>query len=56
MEFQSELLRLVKGENIKIEKQAMNLDCNFKISVRKNDADQIKRAFEELRCVKISEV
>ena len=52
----NKVMRLVKGENIKIEKQAMNLDCNFKISVRKNDADQIKRAFEELRCVKISEV
>ncbi len=52
----NKVMRLVKGGNIKIEKQAMNLDCNFKISVRKNDADQIKRAFEELRCVKISEV
>ncbi len=52
----NKVMRLVKGKNIKIEKQAMNLDCNFTISVRKNDADQIKRAFKELRCVKITEV
>ncbi len=52
----NKVMRLVKGKNIKIEKQSMNLDCNYTISVRKNDADQIKRAFEELRCVKITEV
>lgn len=52
----NKVMRLVKGKNIKIEKQSMNLDCNYTISVRKNDADQIKRAFEELRCVKITEI
>ncbi len=52
----NKVMRLVKEKKIKIENQKLDLDCNYTISVRKNDADQIKKAFEELRCIKISEI
>ncbi|MEN8124341.1 MAG: YigZ family protein [Bacteroidota bacterium] len=52
----NKVMRLVKEKKIKIENQTMDLDCNFKVSVRKNDAEQIKNAFEALRCVRITEI
>ena len=52
----NKVMRLVKEKKLKIKSQTMDLDCNYTISVRKNDAIQVKRAFENLRCVKISEI
>lgn len=40
------VMRIIKDENITIEEQKMELDCRFKISVRKKEADRIYQIFE----------
>lgn len=52
----NKIMRLIKEKNINIIGQEMQMQCNFEISVRKKDAERIKTAFEELRCVKIKRV
>ena len=47
------VMRLIKEKNIHIIHQEMHMSCNFEISIRKKDADSIKNAFENLRCVQI---
>ena len=47
------VMRLIKEKNIHIIHQEMHMSCNFEISIRKKDADSIKSAFENLRCVQI---
>ncbi len=49
----NKVMRLIKEKNINIVHQEMNMNCNFEISIRKKDADSIKNAFENLRCVQI---
>ena len=52
-EFMDRVMRLIKERNIQIIKQEMQLNCQIDISVRKKDAELIKKAFEDLRCVEI---
>lgn len=40
------VMRILKDEDISIVKQKMELDCEFEISVRKNDAERIFELFE----------
>lgn len=40
------VMRIIKDENITIEEQKMELDCRFKISVRRKEADRIYQIFE----------
>lgn len=40
------VMRIVKDEDLKIIDQKMELNCEFKISVRKNDAERIFNLFE----------
>lgn len=47
------VMRLIKEKNIHIIHQEMHMSCNFEISIRKKDADSIKSAFKNLRCVQI---
>ncbi len=49
----NKVMRLIKEKNINLIKQEMQMDCNFKISIRKKEAEKIKKAFEDLRCVNI---
>lgn len=49
----NKVMRLIKEKNINLLKQEMEMDCNFEISVRKKEAEKIKKAFEDLRCVNI---
>ena len=49
----NKVMRLIKERNINIVRQEMNMNCNFEISIRKKDAERIKSAFENLRCVQI---
>lgn len=49
----NKVMRLIKEKNVNIVRQEMNMNCNFEISIRKKDADSIKSAFENLRCVQI---
>lgn len=49
----NKIMRLIKEKDLKIIRQEMNMDCIFEISVRKKNAENIIKNFEELRCVKI---
>ncbi len=50
------VMRLVKDNSLDMLSQEMELDCFFKISVRKNNVEQIVKLFEGLRCVQVKEV
>lgn len=47
------VMRIIKEENISILDQKMELDCEFKISVRKKDAIRIFELFENTYKIKI---
>ncbi len=49
----NKVMRLIKEKNIKLLNQQMQMDCIFEISVRKKEAEKIKKAFEDLRCISI---
>ncbi len=50
------VMRLIKDNSLDMLSQEMELDCFFKISVRKNNVEQIVKLFEGLRCVEVKEV
>ncbi len=50
------VMRLIKDNSLDMLSQEMELDCFFKISVRKNNVEQIVKLFEGLRCVQVKEV
>ena len=52
----NKVMRLIKEKKINLLKQEMQMDCNFEISVRKNNADSIKKAFDDLRCINIKKI
>lgn len=52
----NKVMRIVKENNLDITNQNMNLNCEYIISVRKKNAERIKRLFTDLRCLKIKEV
>ncbi len=49
----NKVMRIVKEENLQIDTQKMQLNCEFDISVRKKDVEKVIRRIEELRVVKI---
>ena len=50
------VMRIIKEKKLKIQKQTMEMNCVFQISVRKKEAEVTKIAFENLRCLKIKKV
>ena len=52
----NKVMRLIKEKKINLLKQEMQMDCNFEISVRKKNADNIKKAFDDLRCINIKKI
>ena len=50
------VMRLIKDNSLDMLSQDMELDCFFKISVRKNNVEQIVKLFEGLRCVEVKRV
>ena len=48
----NKVLRIIKDNKVEIITQKMEYDCDFIISVRKNDFDKVKLALENLRCVR----
>ncbi len=52
----NKIMRIIKENNIKINNQVMNLNCDFLISVRKKNATKVEKSFKDLRCLKIKEV
>lgn len=47
------VMRILKDRNLRVAHQQMEMNCVFDILVRKKDADAIKKAFEDLRCLNI---
>ncbi len=45
------VLRIIKDNKVTIEQQKMEYDCDFSLSIRKSDAEKVKIALENLRCV-----
>ena len=52
----NKVMRIIKENKLNIEKQTMNLNCEYLISVRKKNAPKINQLFTDLRCLKIKEV
>lgn len=49
----NKIMRLIKEKNLNIVRQEMDMNCNFEISVRKNEKENILKNFEDLQGVKI---
>jgi putative IMPACT (imprinted ancient) family translation regulator len=52
----NKVMRIIKENNIEINNQIMNLNCEYIISVRKMNSTKVKCQFTDLRCLKIKEV
>lgn len=50
------VMRIVKKHKLEIVNQKMEIDCRFNFLVRKNEADMVRTAFENLRCLTIKEM
>lgn len=55
-QYMNKIMRIIKEYDLIIKHQIMELNCKFEISVRKNEAKKVKKAFESLRCLKIKEL
>jgi uncharacterized YigZ family protein len=51
----NKVMHVIKERNLAIISQKMEMNCDFEISVRKNEAENVKNIFENLRCVKITQ-
>lgn len=52
----NKVMRVIKEQHLNLLSQKMELNCEFLVSVRKNEADKVKSAFENLRCLEIKEI
>ena len=52
----NKVMHIIKDQNLVILNQKMEMNCDFEISVRKNEAENIKNMFKNLRCLKIKEI
>ncbi len=50
------VMRLIKENALDILSQKMELNCFFKVSVRKSNLEQVVKLFEDLRCVEVKKV
>lgn len=51
----NKVMHIIKEQNLAIISQKMEMNCDFEISVRKNEAENVKKMFENLRCLKIKQ-
>jgi len=47
----NKVLRIIKDNKVEVINQKMEYDCDFLISVRKNDFEKVKLSLEQLRCI-----
>ncbi|WP_408671003.1 IMPACT family protein [Lutibacter sp.] len=52
----NKVMRIIKENKLNIEKQTMNLNCEYLISVRKKNVAKVEQQFINLRCLKIKEL
>jgi uncharacterized YigZ family protein len=55
-EYLDKVMRILKERKLRIERQVMEINCVYEISVRKKDAEFVKKEFLDLRCLKIKEL
>lgn len=51
----NKVMHVIKERNLAIISQKMEMNCDVEISVRKNEAENVKNIFKNLRCVKIKQ-
>lgn len=51
----NKVMHIIKERNLAILGQKMDMSCDFEISVRENEAENVKNIFENLRCLKIKQ-
>lgn len=49
----NKVMRIIKEQDLVLNSQKMELNCEFVVSVRKSEAEKVKLLFENLRCLKI---
>ena len=52
----NKVMRVIKEQNLTIQHQKMELNCEMEISVRKNEAKAVENTFLNLRCLEIKQV
>jgi len=52
----NKVMRLIKEKHLKVDEQKMEMLCDFTISVRKKEKENVLNAIKDLRCVKIKEI
>ena len=52
-EHMDKVMRIIKEKKLTIISQQMELNCVFEVSVRKKEAEETKKTFENLRCLLI---
>lgn len=52
----NKVMRIVKENNLEILDQRMELNCKFKVSVRKKNARIVEKYFKDLRCLNLIEI
>ena len=49
----NKVMRIIKEENLQVDSQKMEMNCEFDISIRKKEVEKVIRRIEELRVAKI---
>lgn len=52
-EYLDKVMRIIKEKSLEIISQKMELNCEYVVSVRRKDAEIVKTAFENLRCLQL---
>jgi len=52
----NKVMRIIKENKVKILEQKMELNCDFLIAVRKNNAPNVEKQYLELRCLEIKRI
>lgn len=55
-EHMDKVMRLIKENSLDIISQKMELNCFFKVLVRKNKTEKVVKLFEDLRCVEVKNI
>ena len=54
--FMDKIMKIIKRRKVKIVSQIMELDCNYKVSIRQKDSELFYNDIKELRCTDIKEI
>ncbi len=54
--YMNNVMRIVKEYDLRLIQQKMEMNCEFEIAIRKNEAKKMEQVFSELRHVKITKI